>query len=57
MENPEVGKVYESYILRQWKEVIRREEFEKVVAPQKDPAEQERISSKFLELAGRQSQE
>jgi hypothetical protein len=45
-ENTEVGKVYESYLIRNWKEVLNTGEFAKAVG-----------SSKFLELARRQSQE
>jgi hypothetical protein len=56
-ENPEVRKVYESYILSHWKEVLWTDEFEKAVASQNDLVEQDRISSKFLELTRRKSQE
>jgi hypothetical protein len=56
-DNPEVSRVYESYLLRKWKEVLRTQELEKAVASQKDPEEQKRILSKLLELICRQSQE
>jgi len=52
----EIDEVYTAYILRNWKTVVRTDEFAKAVKPRSDGAESERIHSKYLELVKRAAQ-
>jgi hypothetical protein len=55
--NAEVGEIYESYILRNWKHVLSTGDIQKVVEAEQNPKLQKGILKKFVELACRQSKQ
>ena len=55
--NPEVGAVYDAYLVRNWKAVLPTEELAKTVVPPEDEVKIRRISAKFLELALKESRQ